>query len=47
MDNIDYAGLYGVYPGETDFYGAIKRSLNKSVQHISNDFVNTINKMKK
>lgn len=30
---INYAKLYGVYPGEKDFTGAIERSLKKGVQH--------------
>ena len=47
INNIDYAELYGVYTDETNFSGAIKRSLNKGAQHISKDFINTINKMKK
>ena len=30
---INYAKLYGVYPGEKNFTGAIERSLKKGVQH--------------
>lgn len=31
--DINYAELYGVHPGEKDFTGAIERSLKKGVQH--------------
>ena len=31
--DINYALLYGVLPGEKDFTGAIERSLKKGVQH--------------
>ena len=31
MENIDYASLYGVLPGETDFSGAMKR--NTEIRH--------------
>ena len=37
--NIDYAELYGVKPGESDFSGAIKRlnkRLNGNVLHLDN-----------
>ena len=42
MDKIDYAELYGVYPDETDFSGAIKRTLNEGVQHISKEFIDVV-----
>lgn len=42
MDKIDYAELYGVYPGEKDFSDAIKRTLNKGVQHISKEFIDVV-----
>lgn len=29
MNNIDYGSFYGVRPGEKDFSGALKRSLEK------------------
>ena len=41
-EDIDYASMYGVKPGETDFGGAIKRSLNESVKHISKEFLEMI-----
>jgi hypothetical protein len=41
--NINYAELYGVKPNESDFSGAIKRSLKNGVIHISENFVSTIN----
>lgn len=45
--DIDYGAFYGVKPGETDFYGAIKRSLTKAVQHLdSKEFINCIVKAK-
>ena len=34
MENIDYAALYGVKPGESDFSGAIKRSLKNGIKHL-------------
>lgn len=34
MNNIDYAALYGVHPGESDFSGAIERSLNDGIKHL-------------
>ena len=34
MKNINYASLYGVLPGESDFSGAIKRSLKTGVKHL-------------
>lgn len=42
---IDYASLYGVKPGEKDFSGAIKRTLNENVKvkHLGNNFINAIN----
>ena len=34
MNNIDYASLYGVKPGESDFSGAIKRSLKNDIKYL-------------
>ena len=34
MKDINYASLYGVLPGESDFLGAIKRSLKNDVKHL-------------
>ena len=34
MKDIDYAALYGVHPGESDFSGAIKRSLKTGIKHL-------------
>lgn len=42
MNNIDYASMYGVKPGETDFGGAIERSLNEGVKHIGKEFLKMI-----
>jgi hypothetical protein len=42
MNNIDYASMYGVKPGETDFGGAIERSLNEGVKHIGEEFLKMI-----
>ena len=41
-EDIDYASMYGVKPGETDFSGAIERSLNESVKHIGKEFLEMI-----
>lgn len=41
-NKIDYAELYGVYPNESDFYGAIIRAKNKEVQHLSKEFIDTV-----
>ena len=29
IENIDFAALYGVEEGESDFFGAVKRSINQ------------------
>ena len=43
MNNIDYASMYGVKPGETDFGGAIERSLNEGFnKHIGKEFLKII-----
>lgn len=34
MKDIDYAALYGVKPGESDFSGAIERSLKNGIKHL-------------
>ncbi len=47
---INYAELYGVADNESDFSGAIKRSLEKGVTHLGENFVNfieAINKIRK
>lgn len=41
-NKINYAELYGVYPNELDFYGAIIRAKNKEVQHLSKEFIDTV-----
>jgi len=33
MKDINYAALYGVHPGESNFSGAIKRSLKNGIKH--------------
>ena len=45
-NNIDYASLYGVKPGETDFSGAIERSLNDGVKHLDKEFLEAIRQYK-
>ena len=44
---INYAELYGIAPNEQDFGGAIKRSLEKGVKHLGENFINAINKTRK
>ena len=44
---INYAELYGVADNESDFSGAIKRSLNMGMMHLGNDFMEGINKIRK
>ena len=44
---INYAELYGVAPNEQDFSGAIKRSFEKGVTHLGENFIETINKTRK
>ena len=39
MNDINYAELYGVKPGESDFSGAIERSLKEGVKHLGKEFV--------
>ena len=34
MKDIDYAALYEVHPEESDFLGAIKRSLKTDIKHL-------------
>jgi len=48
MEKIDYASLYGVLPGETDFSGAIKR--NNEIKHFGNklnDYINWLIRQRK
>ena len=45
--DINYAELYGVKPNESDFSGAIERSLSKDVQHLSKKYLQTIINMRK
>ena len=44
--NINYAELYGVKRNESDFSGAIKRSLKNGVVHINGNFISVINGIK-
>lgn len=37
--DVDFAELYDVRPGETDFTGAIDRSLEQGIKHLSEDFL--------
>lgn len=41
-NKINYAELYGVYPNESDFSGAIIRSMNNDVKHLSKEFIDTV-----
>ena len=43
---INYAELYGVADNESDFSGAIKKSLNVGMLHLGNNFIETINKIR-
>ncbi len=36
--DINFAELYDVRPGETDFTGAIDRSLEQGMKHLSKNF---------
>lgn len=44
MNNIDYGALYGVKSGESDFSGAIERSLEEGVKHLDKEFLDAIKK---
>lgn len=44
MKDIDYADLYSVRPGETDFSGAIERSLKNGIKHLD-EYVKMIKKL--
>ena len=46
MKDIDYAVLYGVHPGESDFSGAIERSLKTGVKHLDEIFMESIRAIK-
>ena len=37
--DINFAELYDVRPGETDFTGAIDRSLEQGIKHLSENFL--------
>jgi hypothetical protein len=37
--DVDFAELYDVRPGETDFTGAIDRSLEQGIKHLNEDFL--------
>lgn len=41
--NINYAELYGVKPNESDFSGAIKRSIKNGAVHVNENFISVIN----
>ena len=38
-DIIDFGELYGVRPGETDFSGAVERTLETGPKHLSDEFI--------
>ena len=44
MKDIDYAALYGVHPGESDFSGAIERSLKNGIKHLD-EYIKMIKKL--
>ena len=37
--DVNFAELYDVRPGETDFTGAIDRSLEQGIKHLSENFL--------
>ena len=37
--DINFSDLYDVRPGETDFTGAIDRSLKQGIKHLSENFL--------
>ena len=39
LGEIDYVGLYGVKSDETDFSGAIERSLKEDPKHLCDGFL--------
>lgn len=47
MKDIDYAAFYGVYPGESDFSGAIERSVKNGIKHLDeySEYVKMIKKL--
>ena len=45
--NINYAELYGVKPNESDFRGAIRRSLKNGISHLSKEYLRCIVNLKK
>ncbi len=40
--DVDFASLYGVKIFETDFSGAIKRSLKHGIIHLNKEYINAI-----
>ena len=38
-EDVDFAGLYGVKEGETDFSGAVERTLETGPKHLSDEFI--------
>jgi len=46
MNDVNFAKLYGVLPGESDFSGAIERS-SKNVDHLSTKFIESIQEITK
>lgn len=47
MKDIDYAALYGVRPGESDFSGAIERSVKNGIKHLDecSEYIKMIKKI--
>lgn len=43
--DVNFAELYDVRPGETDFTGAIDRSLEQGIKHLSENFLIMISKL--
>lgn len=44
---INYAELYGVFPNEKDFSGAINRTLSNGVKHLDSSFLDSLKFIKK
>lgn len=47
MEKINFAELYGLLPDEKDFSENIRRSLKNGVKHLSSDFCNCIEHVRK
>ena len=43
--DVNFAELYDVRPGETDFTGAVDRSLERGIKHLSEDFLAKVSEL--